>query len=506
MAKLWAFLPLLFASHDSKYLQRDLEKVKAHYLIVAPPGFAGSLDALCDHRSKGGAVAIVRTDDVAARYGGGPEGIAKLVEAVRPRFLLLAGDAEAVPTFRRDSEYKSDLFPGDADLATDHFFGAIAGRFPADTADELKAMVEKTIEYETALAPGPWQKKIAFITGQGGFGQLIDTLLEAQFTAVVTRQIPPEYDVEVAYAKPDSKYSFFPPKFSQNAARILNEGALFYVYVGHGHRTNFDEIHYKGEFYPIFGPKEVEKIDVQGGLPIMVVIACYTGEYDSGVGDSIGEQIFKRRRGPAAFVGGSRITQPYGNALLSYKLVEQVFHAKAPTIGEALWEAKARVVERDPSDLRKQADAMAAMIQGPQNLERMRKDVILHYNLLGDPALVLRRPAGRVAIEAAGEAKPGAKLAVRGRAPDGALALTFECARNKFYHPTALEEGEDLEKQLARRYANANNKVILRAETRGADGAFEAELVLPADIKPGKYLIKGYAPGALGAREVEVRE
>jgi hypothetical protein len=500
----WALL-LLCGGADSKYLRRDLDRVAADYLVVAPPAFSESLDALCDHRARDYRVAVVRTDDIEARHGKGPEGIAKLVAAVKPRFLLLAGDTGAVPTFRRKSEYTSDRFAGEADLATDHLFGAVTGRFPADTPAELAAMVEKTVEYETRLKPGRWRRRIAFVTGEGGFGPLIDTILERQFSAVVTNNLPPAYDVEMAYAKPSSNYCWYPPKFNEQALRILNEGALFYVYVGHGLRTGFDDVRYNGFSFPILGEKDVGKVDVRAGLPIMVVIACSTGEFDSGLGDSIGEQLFKRRRGPAAFVGGSRVTQPYGNALLGHHLVERIFHERVATLGEALWKAKEAVVGSDDSVLRKTADAVAALVQGPGSLERMRKDVILHYNLLGDPALVIQLPSPAIEVSARGHPGPGRLFAVTGRAEDGPVEVTFECPRDRFYHPVAFEE-EDPEKMLPKRYANANNKVIVRAEGAAREGEFEVELELPRDLKPGKYFLKAAQPAAIGAREIEIQE
>lgn len=504
MRMFFATLALLGAA-DSKYLQRDLEKISAEYLIVAPPAFAEALDPLCDHRAKKHKVAIVRTDDIEARHGKGPEGIAKLVRAVKPKFLLLAGDADLVPTFREKSAYASDTFPTDPDLATDHLYGAATGRFPADTPDELKAMIAKTIEYETTLAGGRWQKKIAFVTGEGGFGPLIDTILEYQFSAVVTDQVPAAYDLETAFAKPSSKYCPYPPKFNENAIRMLNEGALVYAYVGHGLRDGFDDLRWNGFAFPILEEKNVKDVEVKAGLPIMIVIACNTGEYDSKAGDCIGEKLFKRRRGPAAFIGGTRITQPYGNALLGQKLVEQFFHKKAVTAGEALREAKAAVLGEDDTLLRKQADALAGLVQGPGSLEPMRKDVVLHYNLLGDPALAIRRPANGIELEARGHPGPGRTFSVTGRAKEGPVEITFECARGKFCRPVDLV-GDTMEQQLARRYAHANNKVAATAKAEVKDGAFEAELELPKDLKPGKYFLKAWGPGALGAKEIEIPE
>ncbi len=135
----------------------------------------------------------------------------------------------------------------------------------------------------------------------------------------------------------------------------------------------------------------------------------------------------------------------------------------------------------------------------------MRKDVVRHYNLLGDPALKIRRPADTMELAARGFPGAGRTFYATGRAKDGPVEVTFECARDKFCRPVDLE-GEDLEKQIARRYANANNKVVVRSPTAAKDGQFEVEVELPDALKPGKYFLKAYTPGAIGAREVVIPE
>jgi hypothetical protein len=501
MIALAALLGLV--QEDARFLRRTFDGLQAEYLVVAPPEFVGALEDLCAHRSREYSVVLVRTDDVAAKFGEGAEGIAKLVEAVRPRYLLLAGDVDRVPTSTRKGGYTSAKFPSDEDLSTDHLFGTVAGRFPADTVEELRAMVAKTVGYETRGQAGRWQKKIAFVTGEGGFGAMVDTLLERQFSSVVANDIPPAYDVEVAYAKPSSRYCYYPPKFEENALRLLNEGALFYAYVGHGMRTAFDDVSYKGRFYPIFEEKAAGRVEAGAGLPIMVIIACNTGEFDSPQGDCIGEALFKRPRGPVAFIGGSRITQPYANTLFGHKLVERVFRTKARTIGLALQGAREDVLGDDASGIRKSADLLAAVVQGPDSLRPMREDVVLHYNLLGDPALVIRRPTEELELDTLGILAPGRKILVTGRAASGPVEVTLECPRNRFCHPTDLQ-GADVEKAILRRYENANNKVIRRAEAAVEEERFEVELELPA--KPGKYFIKAYATGVVGAKAIEVTE
>ena len=101
---------LLFLGAGSKYLERDLGKVTAQYLAIAPPAFCDALDPLLDHRARTLTVAVVRTDDIARQVGPGPEGVATLIRRVGPKFALLVGDAKAVPTFIRKSAYVSDRF------------------------------------------------------------------------------------------------------------------------------------------------------------------------------------------------------------------------------------------------------------------------------------------------------------------------------------------------------------------------------------------------------------
>lgn len=491
---------------DPSPVRRDLDGLEADYLVVCPPAFTAALEPLCSHRARTYRVAVVRTDDVAARHGKGVEGIRKLVGEVKPRFLLLAGDTDQVPTFVQDASYTSERFMSDPNLATDHGFGAVTGRLPADTAEELRAMGLKTVEYESSLKPGPWQRKINFVTGEGGFGELVDAILEKQFKTIVARHIPAAYDVEIAYAKPSSPFCVFPPKFNEHTIRLLNEGSLFTAYVGHGLRTSFDDIRYKGESYPILESKDARKVDVRAGLPVMVVIACDTGKFDETVGDCIGEDLLRRPKGPVAFIGGSRVTQPYGNSLLGHKIVEGVFAPLTRTLGEALWAAKAAVLAPDDSALRRQADLLAGTVQGAANLEKMRKDVVLHYNLLGDPALVLRRLDGEIALDARGTPRPGGSLTAAGRLEGGGrVRVTLECGRDAFFHPTDMV-GDSLEERLARRYANANNRVVAEAEVEAKNGAFEADLRLPEGLKPGIYHLKASTAGALGAREIEIKE
>ncbi len=502
------FFPLCLAGAiGSKYRLADpAAPQRVDWLVVAGDAFADRLDALAAHRERQGLrPGIVSMTDLSAKFPGVREFVAHAVEKWEkpaPANLLLVGDVDAVPAVVRPGAARG--FMSEADLATDYDYACPGaelepalhvGRLPCDTPEELDAMVRKILDYETAVKPGPWQKKVAFVVGEAGFGKELDAFIERQFIQIVGGGLPPAYDIEVAYASPRSPYCPYPPRFDQNAVRLLNEGSLFYVFVGHGSRTGVDNIRWKDKAYDILEATHAGKIEVKAGLPVMVVIACSTGQYDHEE-DCVGETFLKRPRGPVAFLGGSRVTQPYANGLIGKALVDQSF-GDVKTLGEAVTRAKKQVLAHGTTPFHQQADFMAAMAQGKESLEPMRRDVVRHYNLLGDPALVLRKPEPSIRLSVKGDI-----ATVEAAAPE--VALTLECPREKSARPLpqADENAADFEMKAVERYRAANDRVLGSWKVRLAGGKGTQKFPLPKES--GTYWLKAYAPGMVGAVEVVV--
>lgn len=489
---------------------------EVEYLVVAAEDLADACVPLLAHRqAQGLRVGLARLGDVCRAYGDGRPTVESLVaflrhahERWRTRFVLLVGDARGavgrvIPMRVEAARYHSDRFLSSRDLATDYEYATLGGeeirlhvgRFSADTPAEVEAMVAKTIAYETTSAPGPWQRKVAFVAGPFG-DPAIDPILETQFAQIVTSAIPPAFDVEVAYARLESPYALAPPGFHANALRMLNEGALFHVYVGHATRMAYDEIRWRGGRYPVLDTRLLLHVHIENGLPVMAAIACWTGFIDAVEGDSLGEELMKLRHGPVAFLGASRICQPYGNALLGKYMLEETFSPGLETLGEMVSAAKRRVLARDEGEFRRRTDALAAFVQGSSALEPIRQDTVRHYNLLGDPALRLQRPSDHLRLEA--RVTDAAGVVVTGAVPfeRGTALVSLEAPRDRFIAPLPpqpLEDAPDFEAVLARRYLAANEKALVRRQTRLTGGTFAVDLPLPADVAPGEYLVKALA-------------
>ena len=493
----------------STYLVEDPSSKgnRIDYLILTPEAFLKELRPLAEYRAgKGLKVGIVTLESIQEKWNTPLDFIRFAGEtwtSPPPRFLLLVGDADQIPPLVRPSHYQTKKFSNDSELATDHLYGVrssglkaemAVGRFPADSKEEVSIMVSKTLQYEKELKPGVWQKKINFITGEAGFSPFIDKFIEAQFSKIVSESIPPPYDIELAYSKTSSLYCPYPPDFNENAIRLLNEGSLFYVYVGHGFRKGFDTITWKEKDYPIFNLTHIPNVNIQSGSPIMFVIACSTAFFDAKSGDCVGEELFKQAHGPVAFLGGTRITQPYANALIGKAIISELFEKKPTTLGEAFFTAKNSLLEIDKSSLRKTADQLAGLVQGTRNLAPMRKDGILHYTLLGDPALEIRKPEETVTLSCPSETRAGDKLNVTGTSPfaEGKITIQLDCLRDDFAEtlPEIDEESPNFQETISERYRAANTKKITSVTMEFRDGKFAIALPIPSSLKARSYYLK----------------
>jgi hypothetical protein len=189
----------------------------------------------------------------------------------------------------------------------------------------------------------------------------------------------------------------------------------------------------------------------------------------------------------------------YANVLLGLGLVEHVL-SDTRTIGEALTRAKRETLEHRLSPLTVQADIVGLLDDKAEDLEPMRRDAVILYNLLGDPALVIRRPKadialrfqdGRVEVEAPGRAQ---------------VELTLEYARTASVRPVPplVADDPDPEARMRERYRFANDRVIRRWTVSLAGGRTSAELKLSDEI--GTYVLKAWADGSAGAEAVAVLE
>ncbi|HYW78904.1 MAG TPA: C25 family cysteine peptidase, partial [Thermoguttaceae bacterium] len=409
---------------------------QADTVVVCPAEFRAALQPWLAYRAaEGHSIAMVSNTD-------SPDGIRRhirqVAQAGRLRFVLLVGDADVgtdgesgprsccVPVHRAKARVNV-LWGSEPHIAADSWYADLdddqtpdvaIGRLTADSPDELRQIVAKILAYEQSADFGPWRRKLNFVAGVGGFSPLADMVVESSAKYLLTQEIPADYNMSMTYGSWRSPYCPDPRTFHETTMQLLNEGSWFWVYIGHGNPLGLDRIRVPGESHHILDNQDVPNIVCSHGAPIALFLACYTGAFDANV-DCLAEQMLRQPEGPVAMIAASRVAMPYAMTVLATGLMDQCFHQRCPTLGEALLIAKRKMVEKpDPKDPRRaMIDSIArAVSPAPKQLAAELAEHLLLFNLIGDPLLRLRHPQP-VALDVPGSAMAGTRLKVTGSSP-----------------------------------------------------------------------------------------
>ncbi len=353
---------------------RNLEA--ADYIMIAPREnrFDAALEPLVDLRnSQGLAVQVVALEQIYDEFGFGrknPEAIRDFLAYARrnwspqPRFVLLAGDAsydrnglgggsnrDILPTRLAFSSYGGTVgddgwFVDDGDPET---ADTAIGRFPAQTVDELAAMVRKTVAYESA-ENATWRNRTLLVADDEFYfdaasEELADSLAATGFAN-------------------EKLYMSQNENIRDDIIGALNQGVGIVNYVGHGGIR-------------VWGDERVLSVEDAGSLsnrlrlPIFTTFTCLNGFFNHPQDQALAETLLSAERG--GIVAG---IAPSGRSLISQQTqLSNTFYTlflseRDATLGEVLQLMRTRIDEDNTS-----------------LLEASRT-----FNLLGDPALRFQFP------------------------------------------------------------------------------------------------------------------
>jgi hypothetical protein len=401
-----------------------------------------------------------------------------------------------------------------ADLDDDQLPDLAIGRLSAASPAELAVIVEKTIAYEQSTDFGPWRRQLSLVAGLGGFGMLSDMIVESTARYFITQGIPESYSLAMAYASWRSPYCPDPRQFRETTVESLNEGAWLWVYIGHGNHLELDQVRVPGGDFPILTADDVPQLQCRHGAAVALFLSCYAGAFDA-TEDCLAQRMLRAPGGPVAVLAGSRVTMPYGMAVMANELMAQCFRQHPATLGDAILQAKRKMVGEPCADDTRRAtlDALAAVFSpSKEQLAAERAEHVLLFNLLGDPLLRLRYP--REVALAVGDGAAGAPLSVQGVSPvDGPCRVELMVPRGTltFPAPRRIDYPRDDEslKQFQDVYQRANDGRLTVTETVVRGGRFQTDLNVPPQARGRCFVrvfVSGRADCAAGVAAVEIKE
>ena len=498
-------------------------------LVVCPAPFQQVMVKWCDYRKQQGHVIKMITPPLSV------EALKQTIQTVAKsgslKHVLIVGDV-GEPRARNNLKVPTDfvkarvnvLFGSDPEIATDNPYADLnsdglpdlsIGRIPLDTVAEIDNYIERVIKYESPSDKQAWQRRINFIAGVGGFGSMIDGLIEQTTKTIITDLVPGEYETSMTYGSWCSPFCPDPRKFSEVAISRFNEGCLFWIYIGHGNRTALDRVRMPDRSHLILDNQTVRKLNCLEGSPIALFLACYTGAMDHPV-DCLAETMLRKDGGPIAAICGSRVTMPYAMSLLSLEMVHEYFHGEVKTLGELTLLSKQRMVKGSLNNpqYREMIEGMGQVFSpAPQLLDLERLEHAQLIQLIGDPLLRLKRPK---TLELQVNRIPllGNQLQVSGVSPvAGDLMIELAYPRDRFRErPRRRVKYDPSNESLVeyqRTYEKTHDLVWVTKTISVESGPFKTTLPIAAEIR-GDCIVRGMLQSenhfSIGSASVEIQK
>jgi hypothetical protein len=511
---------------------------EADTLVVCPAGFRDALQPwLALRRGQGHRIKLMTNL-------GTPEEIRAEIRKSVPgglRFVLLVGGADpklysdsnvrarsvpmhyakarinvkwgSTPTIPTDNWYVQSDAEGGEESDQNPVPSLAIGRLPATSAEELKLMVKKIVAYERSEDFGPWRQRINFVAGVGNFGFMVDSILETAATTFLTENIPAEYHVSMTYGNWRSPYCPDPRRFHAETIQRLDEGSLFWIYMGHSGTRETARMQVPGREYPILSTLDASALRGSQGRPIALFLSCLAGALDAR-GQCLAGGLAGSPGGPVAVVAATRVTMPYAMTIMATNLSDELFRGHCETLGEALMNAKQNMLKtpKKADSRRAMIDAVAAIASpSPREMAAERAEHVLMFNLIGDPLLSLRHPQP-IEIRLAKTAPTGGSLQIDFTSPiDGRATVELVLRRDRLRGPRSARNvypaNADELAAFNVVYRRANDRCLNSVEMAVSKGHFEAKIDVPSEALGACAVcvcVAGNSLMALGSAPLEV--
>jgi peptidase C25-like protein len=375
-------------------------------IIVSHPLFLSQAEDLANHhREEGMRVVIVTPNQIYNEFSSGSQDIVAIRDFVRmfyeratssddmPKYLLLFGDGSYdnknrltdntnfIPTYQSVNSLSIT-----GSLVSDDYFGLLdpnegkwsstteyvdlgIGRFPVKSIEEADNVVNKVINYNTAMTLKDWRNRIEFI-GDDEDGNT--HMSQSNQLAGIVEIDNPNYNEDKiffdAYKQISTPGGNRYPEVNEAIIKSFEEGALIVNYTGHGGETGLGHER-------VFTVSDINGIENPNNLPLMVTATCEFSRFDDPKRTSAGELVLLNKGGGIALLTTVRLVYSTPNFYLNKTFYDKVFEPvnnEMPRLGDVFMEVK--------------------------NLNASNSNN-RNFTLLGDPALRLAYPIHDVATK-----------------------------------------------------------------------------------------------------------
>jgi uncharacterized repeat protein (TIGR01451 family) len=323
-------------------------------VMIAHPSLADAVAPLADlRRQQGHTVSVVLTDDIYDEFSFGehsPQALRDFLQTAsknwttKPKYLLLAGDASVDPrNFLGFGDFDfvptriiptSELMTASDDWFSDFNNTALpalaTGRLPVRTADDMRTVVAKIVNYETGNDSGTWTTQALLVADRN------DTADFSEDTQKIAALLPPSIQAtQILVTNLD------PGTARAEVQNALNAGELLVNYLGHGSVEVWSGDN-------LLDDTSAAALTNAPRLPVFLTFDCLNGFFHDVYTQSLSETLLLNSQGGAvAVVASSALTDAPPQAQLDRSLVQALFQNGSTALGDALVQAKASIKAKD---------------------------------------------------------------------------------------------------------------------------------------------------------------
>lgn len=294
------------------------------YLIVVPEALAAGVDDFVAHKSSRGFNVSVEKILSPANTLSAVQSIIKDHYGRGADFVIIVGDSTALPMFKvkttGDYQTPTDLPNYTMDGENDHIPDMFSSRIVASTADQVRAQLAKSIEYDKNVQAGNLGAVVGVASNEG-FNPS-----DKEYVTAINEQFEKGLGVKNLFLYQNDKNS--------NAAGLnkqLDEGAFWMTYMGHGSGTSW------GNFNVTYHASDFSKLNnVNSAKPVIIDVACMNGVLKESFLGAKSMNVNGTAHGVAAYFGGTVNISWHPPAVMARGIAIEHMANRFNTLGEAI--------------------------------------------------------------------------------------------------------------------------------------------------------------------------
>ena len=322
----------------------------------------------------------------------------------RPTFLLLVGDdlpgkeSEAwhLAAKRRElyrwREVQREKFASDAawgDVDGDLVPDMAVGRIPARTPQQVELVVKKILAFERQQ-PTEADLALPIWGGSAEYGATIDAMATGFLLGMVRINAPKWMSLWIISGNPRHPLCGWPPDQPGQFTRQIRRGGICGVLMGHASADRFYSMSHQGK--PIWYTAAAAAADLAEGPPSppLLIFSCESGDFTRPE-PCLAEAFLLLPGGPVATVATTTESHPLTNYFSGLCLLRATAGPE-DRLGTLWLNSQRRAVKAGNFLVERVLRDVEGKLEEKINVEKLRRDQILMYALLGDPATRLRIP------------------------------------------------------------------------------------------------------------------